>query len=85
MYLVILVPTWASPARGVSCHHGGLTWTCLLCSTPGPQVHLLTMVLNWAKLGPGDCVPQLDLTWTRSLWSPSGSHRALVTVNPTLV
>ena len=36
-----------------------------LRSPSGPHLALLTMVLNWAKLGPGDSVPQLDLTWTR--------------------
>ena len=44
LYLVILVSIWVSPGPGDSCHDLGLTWTLLLCSTPGPHVDLLTMV-----------------------------------------
>ena len=59
------------------------TGTSRVPDNSGLHLALLTMVLITAKMGPGDCVPHLDLTWTRRLWSPSGSHRALVTVNPT--
>ena len=48
--LVTVVPTWASPGFGDSGP---------LCT----HLALLTMFLKLAKLGPGDCVPQFDLTW----------------------
>ena len=43
----------------------GFTWIWGLRSPSGPHLALLTMVLNWAILGPGDCFPKLDLKWTR--------------------
>ena len=76
LYLVILVPTRATPGQGDSCHHRGLTWTWLLCSTPGPQVDLLTMEPKLASHGllpliptgasrvPGNSGPHLGLIWT---------------------
>ena len=75
MDLVILVPNWASPGRGDSCHHRGLTSTCLLCSIPGPQVALLNMVpsrphmellpliATEASRVPGNSGPNLGLIW----------------------
>ena len=47
--LVTLVPTWASSEYAITAWPAG--W---------PHLDLVSGdVLNWAKLGPGDCVPQV--------------------------
>ena len=63
--LVSLVPTLTSSGPSDSGTQLGFTWIWGLRSPSGPHLAVLTIVLNWAKLGPGVCVPPLDLTWTR--------------------
>ena len=50
----------------------------LILSTP--QRDLVTLVLTWASLVPGDSLPHLSLTWT--LWNHSGPPPDLVTLVP---
>ena len=69
-------PNWASPRSGDSGPHLGIIGTWLLCSTPEPQVDLLTMVPKpashrpvaliptEASRVPGNSGPHLGLIWT---------------------
>ena len=67
-----LLPIWASPSPGDFVPHVDLiavdsNWphlelVNLILSARLPD--LVTMVLTWALLVPGDSVPHLRLTWT---------------------
>ena len=67
-----MVPLWASPSPVDFLPHLDLiavdsSWSQLELVTlniTGPHPDVVTLVLTWASLVPGDSVPDLSLTWT---------------------
>ena len=94
---MILVPLWALTGRGDSGPHMDVTWTRGFWYPSRPQPDLVSLVLNWASVGPSEYAPSwphLDLVTlvpTRASWGPISTawpagwpHLDLVTLVPTL-
>ena len=70
--VVTLVTTGDSPGLAYSVPHLNLIAVDTFLASPGTgdsnlsahHADLVTLVLTWASLVPGDSVPQLSLTWT---------------------